>query len=158
MVFNYLKINKPAFFGLVYSGTLLIIATAFQYYGKLIPCQMCLWQRWPHIVIVLFCLSIIISQKYFKTFVLLLIFLAFTSSLIGLWHSGVEIGIFISPSGCSSLSSNPVETLKELLDKPVAGCDIVVWSFLDLSMTNWNTLLSLVETLIFIYLGLYKKD
>ena len=53
MVFNYVKINNPAIFGLIYSGGLLIIALAFQYFEKLIPCQMCLWQRWPHIAIII---------------------------------------------------------------------------------------------------------
>ena len=157
MFFNYIKINNPAIFGLIYSGGLLIIALAFQYFEKLIPCQMCLWQRWPHIAIIILCILLIISQKYLKIFLLLLILLAFASAATGFWHSGVELGIFNSPGSCSSLSSNTIVTLQELLDKPVVGCDIIVWSFLGLSMTNWNTLLSLIETFVLIYLSFIKK-
>ena len=38
------------------------------------------------------------------------------------------------------------------------SCNVIAWSFLGLSMTNWNTILSLVETLIFLYLAYLIKD
>ena len=33
----------------VLSAALLLGALGFQYLGRLPPCEMCLWQRWPHL-------------------------------------------------------------------------------------------------------------
>ena len=68
----------------------------------------------------------------------------FLSSLIGFWHSGVEIGVFSLPISCSNIDTNSIISLNDLLNKTVSGCDVVVWSYLGLSMTNWNTMLSLL--------------
>ena len=106
MVLNYLIIRNPAFFGLLYSGSLLIIAFLFEYVGKYTPCQMCIWQRWPHIGVLFFCLLVIFYSKYSKFFMLLGIACAFLSSLIGFWHSGVEIGVFSLPISCSNIDTN----------------------------------------------------
>lgn len=35
------------------SAALLLGALAFQYLGGLAPCQLCIWQRWPHLAAVL---------------------------------------------------------------------------------------------------------
>ena len=158
MVFNYLIIRNPAFFGLLYSGGLLIIAFLFEYVGKYIPCQMCIWQRWPHIGVLFFCLLVIFYSKYSKLFMLLAIACAFLSSLIGFWHSGVELGVFNLPISCSNIDTSPITSLNDLLNTPVYGCDVVVWSFLGLSMTNWNTMLSLLEAFILLYLGFFNKN
>src|SRR6476660_510897 len=39
---------KPALFAGTVSLVLLLGAFAFQYLGGLAPCEMCIWQRWPH--------------------------------------------------------------------------------------------------------------
>src|SRR5258705_8608299 len=36
------------------SAALLLGAFAFQYLGGLAPCEMCIWQRWPHGAAILF--------------------------------------------------------------------------------------------------------
>ena len=87
MDFNYLKIKTPAFFGLIYSGSLLLAALAFEYIGKFIPCQMCLWQRWAHIAVIFLCLLIIVSKNYSKKAIILIAMFAFISSILGFWHS-----------------------------------------------------------------------
>ena len=73
MVLNYLIIINLAFFELLYSGGLLIIAFLFEYVGKYIPCQMCIWQRWPHIGVLFFCL-LVISKEALLNFKLVFAF------------------------------------------------------------------------------------
>src|SRR3954469_7193168 len=44
----------PALFAGGVAGALLLGAFAFQYLGGLAPCEMCIWQRWPHGAAILF--------------------------------------------------------------------------------------------------------
>ena len=102
MVFDNLILRYFPFFGIFYSGGLLLSAYYFQYFEGLKPCQMCIWQRWPHFAVIFFCLLIILKKKYSVSFLLFAALSAFITSLIGIWHSGVELEIFYLPEGCSS--------------------------------------------------------
>ena len=157
MDFNNLILRYFPFFGIVYSGVLLLSAYYFQYFGGLNPCQMCIWQRWPHFAIIFFSLLIILKKKYAVTLLIFAALSALTTSIIGIWHSGVELELFYLPEGCSSSGHGSIENVQDLINKPMIGCNIIAWSFLELSMTNWNTILSLIETLIFIYLVYFVK-
>ena len=83
--------------------------------------------------------------------------LSLISSAIGLWHSGVELGYFNSPSSCIDTNFNSNITLNDLLAKPISGCDIILWDFLGLSMANWNTILSLFLGCFCIIFGFYNR-
>ena len=157
MDFNNLILRYFPFFGIVYSGGLLLSAYYFQYFGGLNPCQMCIWQRWPHFAVIFFSLLILLKKKYAVTLLIFAALSALTTSIIGIWHSGVELELFYLPEGCSSLGQGSIENVQDLINKPMIGCNIIAWSFLELSMTNWNTILSLIETLIFIYLVYFVK-
>tara|TARA_Y100001978_G_scaffold198732_1_gene211673 strand:- start:70 stop:564 length:495 start_codon:yes stop_codon:yes gene_type:complete len=157
MVFDNLILRYFPFFGVVYSGGLLLSAYYFQYFVGLKPCQMCIWQRWPHYAVIFFCLLIILKKKYVVSLLLFAALSAFTTSIIGIWHSGVELEFFYLPEGCSSSDLGSINTVKDLINKPMISCNIITWKFLGLSMTNWNTILSLIETLIFLYLAYFIK-
>ena len=70
----------------------------------------------------------------------------------------VELKIFYLPAGCSSSDLGSINTVQDLINKPMISCNVIAWSFLGLSMTNWNTILSLAETSIFLYLAYFIKD
>ena len=158
MDFNNLILRYFPFFGIVYSVGLLLTAYYFQYFGGLNPCQMCIWQRWPHFAVIFFSLLIILKKKYAITLLIFAALSALTTSIIGIWHSGVELEFFYLPEGCSSSDLGSINTVQDLINKPIISCNVIAWSFLGLSMTNWNTLLSLVETSIFLYLAYLIKD
>ena len=158
MDFNNLILRYFPFFGIVYSGGLLLSAYYFQYFGGLNPCQMCIWQRWPHFAVIFFSLLIILKKKYAVTFLIFATLSALTTSIIGIWHSGVELEFFYLPDGCSSSSLGSINNVQDLINKPMISCNVIAWSFLGLSMTNWNTILSLAETSIFLYLAYFIKD
>ena len=98
------------------------------------------------------------KKKYSVSLLLFAALSAFITSLIGIWHSGVELEIFYLPEGCSSSDLGSINTVQDLINKPMISCNVIAWSFLGLSMTNWNTILSLAETSIFLYLAYLIKD
>ena len=127
------------------SALLLVAALGFQYLGGLAPCQLCVWQRWPHVAAVAVGAAILIFGYPKLAWAGALA--AAASAAIALYHAGVEYKWWKGLEGCSSA---PLEMKSgaELLDfntaQSVVLCDEVVWSFLGLSMAAWNGILSLV--------------
>jgi len=127
------------------SASLYAGALWFQYVGGLMPCSLCLWQRWPHMIIVL--LAVIALFVRIPRLVLTAIALtAATSVILAAYHAGVEWQLWSGPGGCTAslTNSGDLTSLTEsLLATPVIRCDEVAWSFLGLSMAGWNSLFSL---------------
>ena len=157
MVFDNLITKNPSVVAIIFSSSLLIAALALEYVSNLTPCQMCIWQRWPHLGVVVICLLSMLIKNHYNTLLLLAGLLSLISSAIGLWHSGVELGYFNSPSSCIDTNFNADITLNDLLTKPISGCDVIVWDFLGLSMANWNTILSSFLGFFCITFGFYNR-
>ncbi len=127
------------------SGALLIAALASQYIGGLAPCELCIWQRWPHLAAVV--LGGVGLATAGPTVPLLGAATSLGGSGIGLYHTGVERGWWDGPAACGAPGGIEGLTAEELLAQimaaPVVRCDEVAWEFLSLSMASWNALASL---------------
>ena len=124
----------------LYGGALL-----FQYVGGLVPCSLCLWQRWPHIIIVLLavCAPLLRMPRLVLTGIAKI---AAVSVVLATYHAGVEWGVWTGPGGCTvnlDTGGDLASLTDSLLATPVVRCDEVAWSFLGLSMAGWNSLFSL---------------
>lgn len=123
---------------------MLLAAFAFQHFGGLAPCKMCLWQRWPHAAAVVIGICALgLSTRLLPTFGALA---ALVTAGIGGFHTGVERGWWDGPSSCTS-SGTAGLTAQELLDQiltaPLVRCDEVAWSLFGLSMASWNMVIAL---------------
>lgn len=126
------------------SAGALIGAFGFQYLGGLAPCQLCLWQRWPHAAAVLVLLMWAATRG--RALPLLGALAALATAGIGLFHTGVEQGWWEFISSCTQGSIAGISA-GDLLDPskaapPPVRCDAIPWSFLGLSMAAWNAILS----------------
>ena len=145
----------PMAFCLIASSSILLGALAFEHIGGLAPCKLCIWQRWPHLaIIVMAAIGLILSNSssaQYKGQISRLCCAgiataALITAAIGLYHVGVELLWWDGPSGCSSqLNTNlDLSSLTDtLLATPVIRCDEIAWQLLGISMAGWNTLLSL---------------
>ncbi|MEM9709513.1 MAG: disulfide bond formation protein B [Pseudomonadota bacterium] len=128
------------------SAALLLGAFLFQALGYA-PCQLCLWQRWPHLIAVAAGgLALLIGARFALWAILGALGVLATAG-IGLFHTGVEKMWWDGPQACSGggslsgLSGADLLSTEGLSD--VVRCDEVAWAFLGLSMASWNALLSL---------------
>ena len=135
--------------GLIIAGSistaLLGSALLFQYVGGLVPCDLCIWQRWPHLAIIV--IAFIGLRGIMPRGMLWLTFIAGTIS-VGLsgYHAGIEYGFWVGPAGCTAnlALDEDIKTLtQQLLITPLVRCDEVQWSLFGLSMAGWNALISL---------------
>lgn len=119
-----------------------------QYVGGLHPCEMCLWQRWPHgVAIIIAALSFTAPAQSLRSRILVLIaaLAIAVSGGIGVYHAGVEAKIFEGFTQCTALprASSTAELLKEITHAPLVRCDEVQFRFLGITMAGWNAILSL---------------
>ena len=123
-------------------------ALGSQYIGGLVPCEMCYWQRWPHAAaIILAGLAFTARAEAPRARFLTLAAAAAIaiSGLIGVYHAGVELGIFEGLTTCSNMATggSNQDLLNSILKAPLVRCDQVQFSFLGVSMAGWNAILSL---------------
>jgi disulfide bond formation protein DsbB len=131
---------------LIFSATIFALLFVFtmQYGFDLQPCVLCLWQRVPMGLAAALSLAALLWKPYGNhTQVLLaLCALAFiVETGLALFHTGVELHWWLGTSGCAiqPLNGNSAEDLRtQLLHTVVARCDQISWTFLGLSMANWN--------------------
>lgn len=134
--------------GLFGSAALLIGAMGFEQIGGLIPCALCLQQRWPHAAAVVIGLVALMLAKGPLTRLLAGCgaLAALATGGLGVYHTGVERGWWAGPDTCSAggdigaLSSE--DLLNQILAAPVIRCTDVQWEMLGLSMASWNAVLS----------------
>lgn len=126
------------------AGSLALLGGAFifQAFGYA-PCKLCLWQRWPHAAaIVIAALVLAASWRWLPW---LGAAAAAVTGAIGVYHAGVERGIFAGPDTCTS---NPVDgmstddLLNQIMAAPLIRCDEIAWSLFGISMAGWNAILS----------------
>lgn len=123
-------------------------ALAFQYIGKLYPCEMCWWQRYPHIAaLVLAVLAFVGPGRAARTaFVGLAALAILVSGLIGVYHAGVEYHWWAGLTACTSTVSGPI-TLDSIMNAPIIRCDVAQWTLFHVSLAGYNALFSIAGAL-----------
>jgi disulfide bond formation protein DsbB len=129
---------------------LALLAGAFgsEYLGHLVPCEMCWWQRYAHLAalpLAAIAFTTPAGAPRARAFTLLAAAAIAVSGAIGVYHAGVELGIFQGFTTCTSTASaaTTAELLKQIMKAPLVRCDQVQWSLLGISMAGWNAILSL---------------
>ena len=124
---------------------LLIGALLFQYVGNLLPCQMCYWQRYPHIFAVVIAILFVFTK--IKGLKFLGLIAALSTAAIGAYHGGVEQGWWKGPQSCTSGSIEGLSTddlLAQIMTAPLVSCDDIPWQLFGISMAGWNMLVSVL--------------
>ena len=127
------------------STALLGGALLFQYLGGLAPCSLCIWQRWPHLAVMILALAGLRGIQP-RLMLMLICLVGVISAGLGAYHAGVEWRLWSGPTGCTAslaLDGNIAVITDQLLATPLVRCDEVAWSLFGLSMAGWNALISL---------------
>jgi len=148
------------------SAALLAGAFGFQALGYA-PCQMCLWQRWPHVAAVLIGLAALTLPNRSLAGLILPSLGAAAAAIsvgLGLFHTGVERGWWQGVTECAGGAGLSGLDAADLLDPtrqvgpPLVKCDEVAWEFLTLSMASWNALASAALALVWIAAALKARS
>ncbi|MBV9512413.1 MAG: disulfide bond formation protein B [Caulobacteraceae bacterium] len=137
------------------SAAMLAVAHAFQTFGGLQPCHLCLQQRlvyWIALGVTLIGLGFSrtpIGTRWSFVFGWLLALVFGTGTAIAVRHAGAEWKWWPAPQSCSGVGAASAADLQRLLSGATFApprCDVAPWRFLGLSMAGWNALISLKLT------------
>jgi disulfide bond formation protein DsbB len=128
---------------MVGAGALALIlgALGFQYLAHLPPCEVCHWQRWPHIAAAVIGLALVpFLHRQARALAWLAVMLVAVSGLIGAYQTGLQHGIFPLPP-CSVTHAY---VMGSGAPAPEVSCNAVTWSLFGLSLATYNVIFSFV--------------
>ena len=141
------KLDLLIKFSFFVSSIMLISAFYFEHFQGALPCDLCITQRWFHVLIITYSLILIFIVKtnlISKELILLgLSIVWIISSIAGTYHFGIEMKFWKGPEECSSNIDFSKDLLTYLLNKSTIKCDEVMFSVFGLSLAAWNAILSL---------------
>jgi disulfide bond formation protein DsbB len=129
---------------------LILGALGFQYLADFPPCEMCHWQRWPHIAAAIAGIlgGSFLSMRAQKgetamTLAVLTLVLVAASGAIGAYQAGVEWQFLPGPAACTGPPMLLTGSLTDL-NHHVVRCDIAAWRLFGISLAGYNALISFV--------------
>ena len=131
---------------LVFSILSLSIAYFIQYVLGHKPCNLCVIERIPYIVAIIFISLIFILNKYQKIISSLILIFFIFGAVVSFYHFGIEQGFFSESLICELTNNNPLnkeELLNQLKKAEIVSCKDVTFRFLGLSLATINTIISL---------------
>jgi disulfide bond formation protein DsbB len=138
------RLSLARLIAILLPNALLFGALGFQYLGGYHPCEMCMWQRWPHVAAIALALAAIALRRQAMPSATLAAFAAFailTSGVIGAFHAGVEYGWWQGITTCATSTGSA--TLDSIMNAPLVRCDVAPWSLFGISMAGYNALFSI---------------
>jgi disulfide bond formation protein DsbB len=147
---------KARALALIIPGALMAGALGSQHIGGLIPCEMCMWQRWPHYTAIgLAALAFVVPQRALVWLAALAILI---SGGIGIFHAGVEYHWWQGLTQCSQLpgSGGSGDILSDIMKTPMVRCDEAQWSLFGISLAGYNAIISIGGALLIMRLLMRK--
>lgn len=135
------------------SAGMLATAHAFETFGNLAPCHLCLKQREVYWVALGVAAVGVVTQRFAwakrtRLAVLWMLAVAFLFGAgLAAFHAGVEWKWWPGPQTCTGGATVTIEDMSALLSgaakASAPACDVAAWRMFGLSMAGWNTLVSL---------------
>ena len=127
---------------------LLLGALGFQYLDRLPPCELCMWQRWPHVAAAVVGLGgpllirfRLVERSAIWSIAALAALLVAVSGAVGVYHAGIEWHWWPGPQSCTG-SAFQYSGGHLDLNTPVVMCDMAAWRLFGLSLAGYNALIS----------------
>ena len=149
-----LNLNKKKFLLLTFLISLFALISAYfiEYILGHQPCNLCLIERIPY-MIALIIITINFKFNHLERYlILLLVFVFLTSTLISLYHLGIEQGFIKESLVCDLKNSSKILSKEEILQQlqqKIVSCKDVTFKILGFSLTTINIIISLLITIVF---------
>ena len=132
-----------------------ILSILFAFYVEYIlghkPCNLCLFQRLPYILIIFLIILLLIFRNFERLIFLFLSIIFLSGALLALYHFGIEQGIFSESFVCkgddTDVNLNKEEILKQLKIRQIS-CKDVTFTILGVSLATINTFVSTILAII----------
>ena len=149
------KLKKRTELNIILFFSIFALASAFfiEYILGHKPCNLCLLQRVPYILAIIFVLLVLILQNFEKSIFLLLGLTFLFATFLSFYHFGIEQGFFEESTVCGIKNTSDIiskeEILKQLQEKTVS-CKDVTFRIFGFSLTTFNITISLILVVLLI--------
>ena len=149
-----LNLNKKNFFIFTFVISLFALISAYfiEYILGHQPCNLCLIERIPY-MIALIIITINYKFNHLERYLILLLVIVFlASTLMSLYHLGIEQGFIKESLVCDLKNSSKILSKEEILQQlqqKIVSCKDVTFKILGFSLTVLNIIISLLITIVF---------
>ena len=156
--------NKSLFLNLILFVSFVALLSAFfiEYVLGHQPCNLCILERIPYVIAIVIILLNYKFSQFEKIFLVLLIIVFLTATILSVYHFGIEQGFIEESLVCDlkngSEATSKEEILKQLQEQKVS-CKDVTFKIFGLSLTTYNIVISILITInaLKIYLNYAKS-
>ena len=158
------KIKYKLIFNLILLFSIFALSAAYfiEYILGHQPCNLCLIERIPFIMVIIIILLFFSLKKFEKLFLIILSFIFLFATLISFYHLGIEQGFITDSLVCDLKSENNSlnkEALLNQLKMKTISCKDVTFTILGISLATFNIFTSLILSIITLKLFLkYEKN
>ena len=149
------------FLAILIVNILVILSALFiEFFLKIKPCILCIYQRYPYYIIILLSLIYFLKKDLKILLILLIILTSLASIILSTYHVGIETGLIEETTSCKTSLNNNLSKdaiLKQLESNLASSCKEVNFKLFGFSLASINIILSLILTTIYYKIYLWMK-
>ena len=147
---------------LIFSFFALASAYFIEYVLEHRPCNLCLIERIPYVLVIILILLCFFLKKFEKISLIIISLIFFSAAIISFYHFGIEQGFVTESLVCKSdigIDTLTKEELLKQLKQKTISCKEVTFKILGFSLATINVFISLILSIITLRLFLnYEKN
>lgn len=149
------------FIAILFVNILVILSALFiEFFLKIKPCILCIYQRYPYYIIAFLSLIYFLKKDLKILLILLIILTSLASIILSTYHVGIETGLIEETTSCKTSLNNNLSKdaiLKQLESNLASSCKEVNFKLFGFSLASINIILSLILTTIYYKIYLWMK-
>jgi len=149
------------FIAILFVNILVILSALFiEFFLKVKPCILCIYQRYPYYIITFLSLIYFLKKDLKILLILLIILTSLASIILSTYHVGIETGLIEETTSCKTSLNNNLSKdaiLKQLESNLASSCKEVNFKLFGFSLASINIILSLILTTIYYKIYLWMK-
>lgn len=149
------------FIAILLVNILVILSALFiEFFLKVKPCILCIYQRYPYYIITFLSLIYFLKKDLKILLILLIILTSLASIILSTYHVGIETGLIEETTSCKTSLNNNLSKdaiLKQLESNLASSCKEVNFKLFGFSLASINIILSLILTTIYYKIYLWMK-
>jgi disulfide bond formation protein DsbB len=149
------------FIAILFVNILVILSALFiEFFLKVKPCILCIYQRYPYYIITFLSLIYFLKKDLKILLILLIILTSLASITLSTYHVGIETGLIEETTSCKTSLNNNLSKdaiLKQLESNLASSCKEVNFKLFGFSLASINIILSLILTTIYYKIYLWMK-
>lgn len=149
------------FIAILFVNILVILSALFiEFFLKVKPCILCIYQRYPYYIITFLSLIYFLKKDLKIILILLIILTSLSSITLSTYHVGIETGLIEETTSCKTSLNNNLSKdtiLKQLESNLASSCKEVNFKLFGFSLASINIILSLILTTIYYKIYLWMK-